>query len=117
MTWKKLLPLFVLAIVHNACRSQQSATTQPIVSGPAIYVATTGNDKWNGSTPEPNFLKTNGPVQTLERARDLLRRAGGGTVYIRGGTYVRSQTFDLGEEDSAADHAVVYRAYRNEHPI
>jgi parallel beta-helix repeat protein len=117
MICKKLLPLFVLAIVHTACRSHQSATTQPVVSGPTIYVATTGNDKWNGSAPEPNWLKTDGPVATLERARDLLRKTGGGTVYIRGGTYTRSQTFDLGEEDSAADHPVVYRAYPGEHPI
>ena len=103
MLWKKLSPLLFLLIVHNACRSHQSATTQPIVSGPTIYVATNGNDKWNGSAPEPNFLKTNGPVATLERARDLLRKTGGGTVYIRGGTYARSQTFDLGEEDGAGD--------------
>ncbi|HTL29975.1 MAG TPA: hypothetical protein VL282_12170, partial [Tepidisphaeraceae bacterium] len=109
--------LLSLAMVHIACRAHSNATTQPAATGPAIYVATNGNDKWTGASPEPNFLKTDGPVATLERARDLLRKRGGGTVYIRGGTYTRKQTFELGEEDGASDLPVVYRAYPGEHPI
>ena len=39
----------------------------------AIYVSPSGNDAWSGSLAEPNEQKTDGPLATLEKARDLVR--------------------------------------------
>ena len=63
------------------------------------------------------------PFVSLEQARDALRLAqqdgdlpaGGVTVWLRGGIYARTNTFDLTSADSGAAAApVVYRAYPGE---
>ncbi len=61
-------PLFCLAIVLAAGTALLAQT--PAVT---LYVETTGNDAWNGTLPAPNAAKTDGPVATLARARDLIR--------------------------------------------
>jgi hypothetical protein len=89
-----------------------------------FYVATNGNDGWSGTLAAPNPARSDGPVATLERAREALRRAKaegqivtGGTVWIRGGTYSRERSFELTAADSGAPQApIVYRAYTNETP-
>ena len=115
MICKKLQLLCLLAIVHMACRTAPTAI-DPYVSGPVFFVAPEGNDKASGTTPTRTWSGA-GPFATLERARDALRKTGGGTVYIRGGVYTRDETFELGEEDGMADHPVIYRAYPGEKPI
>ena len=40
-----------------------------------LYVSTRGNDTWSGTLPEPNATRTDGPLLTLHRARDLAREA------------------------------------------
>ena len=81
-----------------------------------LYVSTTGADSWTGALPDPNADRSDGPLATLEAARDALRgAAGGGTVVLRGGVHERSETFHLTSEDSGADGApVVYRAAKGE---
>ncbi|MCX6622890.1 MAG: right-handed parallel beta-helix repeat-containing protein, partial [Acidobacteria bacterium] len=58
------------------------------------------------------------PFRTLERARDAVRtaaRPAGVTVWLRGGTYRLTKTFELGAGDSGASgHPVVYRAMAGE---
>ncbi len=88
--------------------------------GPLVlYVATDGNDAWSGTLAHPDAAGTDGPLATLDAARDALRalRAegrlpeGGATVMVAGGTYELSQTFELGSEDSGtAEAPVVFRA-------
>lgn len=56
------------------------------------YVAPDGNDANPGTISEP-FL-------TLERARDAMRNSDIKTVYLRAGTYLRTQTLVLEEADS-----------------
>jgi hypothetical protein len=79
-----------------------------------LYVSLEGDDTWTGALSEPNADRSDGPVATLEAARDALRgvsRTDGATVIVRGGTYARSETFELASPDSGADGApVVYRA-------
>ena len=91
--------------------SAQTATT--------LYVSTAGDDAWTGALPEPDADRSDGPLATLEAARDALRALrteGGATVIVRGGTYERDSTFELAAEDSGADGApVVYRAAEDEH--
>ncbi|TLS48332.1 DUF1349 domain-containing protein [Paenibacillus antri] len=81
----------------------------------AYYVSNTGSDANSGTI--------DAPFATLERARDEIRElksssglpAGGVTVYVRGGEYELSHTFELNEADSgASDKPVVYTAYPGE---
>jgi len=88
-----------------------------------LFVAVEGNDDWSGSLPAPNAARTDGPLATLERARDQVRRMkqtgglpqGGVSIELRGGDYERSKTFELTAEDSgSSDARIVYRGYQNE---
>ncbi len=79
------------------------------------YVATDGSDADPGTLAEP--------FATLEKARDVVRAlprplpAGGVTVFIRGGTYRRTSTFNLSSSDSGTEAApIFYKAYPGETP-
>jgi hypothetical protein len=85
------------------------------VTAVEFFVATDGNDAWEGTRARP--------FATLEGARDAIRRlqgngplpAGGLTVWLRGGTYPRAETFTLGAEDSGTpDAPIAYRACEGE---
>lgn len=75
-----------------------------------FYVAADGADANPGTQGQP--------FATLERAREAIRKLrtesgalpdGGATVYLRGGTYPRTATFELTAEDSGtADAPIVY---------
>lgn len=80
-----------------------------------LYIAPNGDDSSPGTIEEP-FL-------TLEGARDAIRthRAEGTlpdgpvTVYLREGSYYRTQSFELGAEDSGtADSPITYASYPGE---
>ena len=82
-----------------------------------LYISPTGTDSNPGTLDKP-FL-------TLERARDEIRALkrsaqfpdSGVTVFLRGGTYVRTEPFDLRPEDSGSENApIVYTAYPGENP-
>jgi len=53
-------------LVFALALSTQAATT--------VYVSPNGNDAWSGLTAAPNAGKTDGPVATLQRARDIVRQ-------------------------------------------
>jgi hypothetical protein len=89
------------------CRfSLVSALLAPAVAMAVdVYVATDGNDAWSGRFAAPNAAKTDGPLATLQRARDELRKAPkdqGRNVIVRAGTYRLTQPFALTEEDSGS---------------
>lgn len=101
-------------------RTITAPTAQP---GEIVYISTQGNDRWSGRFAEPKADGSDGPFATLERARDAIREmkkaarlpAGGAVVQIRAGTYPRSATFQLQQEDcGTAAGPIVYRAYQNE---
>lgn len=85
-----------------------------------FYVATDGNDAWSGRHPEPNEARTDGPLATLGRARDAIRRAksrGPVVVMVRGGTYRLTEPFVLRAEDSGTEGCpITYAAYPGETP-
>lgn len=96
---------------------QRSRTTMPKGPEPGLklYVAPDGDDTGPGDQSKP--------WATLERARDHIRQikrqgplpAGGVTVLIRGGQYVRKNTFLLTAEDSgSAEAPIVYRSMPGE---
>jgi hypothetical protein len=86
--------------------------------GVELYVAPAGSDK-NPGTKEK-------PLLTLEGARDLIRAArkrnavpsGGVTVFLRGGTHVRTSTFAMTKEDSGRpDSPVTYSSFPGEKAV
>ncbi|TAE78636.1 MAG: hypothetical protein EAZ65_04565 [Verrucomicrobia bacterium] len=88
------------------------------IPAPAIsyHVATNGSDDNSGRIDDP--------FATLEKARDMIRAlprplpAGGVAVFVRGGTYRRTATFNLTAGDSGtADAPIVYKAYGSESPV
>jgi parallel beta-helix repeat protein len=89
-----------------------------------IYVAIGGNDKLTGSAASFDRRINDGPVATLQRARDLVRemRKGGAgpraRIFLRGGTHYLNSTLQLDKEDSGTDSApLVITGYRKERPI
>jgi parallel beta-helix repeat protein len=80
------------------------------LSGADLYVSLKGSDGNPGTKQKP--------FATLERARDAARSMKHDstiTVWLRGGTYLRSDTFTLSAADSGAASApVVYRAVPGE---
>ena len=80
-----------------------------------IYVSTTGDDRNPGSKEKP--------LCTLEGARDRIRVVqskgtlpeGGVTVFLRGGIYKRTDTFNLTMDDSGIAKAPIrYRSFKDE---
>lgn len=83
-----------------------------------LFVAPSGNDQWSGLSAEPNAQQTDGPLATLEGARNAVRRikqqglpAGGVVVEVLAGRYELSRPVELTAEDSGtAEAPIVYRA-------
>lgn len=81
----------------------------------AFFVAPDGRDTDTGSA--------SAPFASLEAARNAIRKLkdsaplpkGGLTVYLKGGSYPISQTFELSQQDSGtAESPIVYRNYQSE---
>ena len=86
-----------------------------------IFVSPSGNDNWSGKTAI-SYGK-DGPFNTLERARDEIRKIkknhqniqGGIAVNLIGGIYALSNTFELNFDDGGTvDEPIVYRAWKDE---
>jgi hypothetical protein len=86
-------------------------------AGATIYVAPNGNDNWSGTLAQPNRQGTDGPVATIERARDILRQrkaaAEDRRVVIADARYQLTKPFVLTPEDSVA----TYEAAPGAHPV
>jgi len=115
--WTDTALLLAVACLWTGAASAEPASAK--AAGGALYVAANGSDAWSGKPPAPNRAKTDGPVATLERARDAIRKlkeigalpAGGLEVQLRGGLYERAETFELGPDDSGtADCPITYRS-------
>ena len=55
-----------MSISGNAVKTKQDGLT--------IHVSCSGNDLWSGRLPEPNASGTDGPLVSLEGARDSIRK-------------------------------------------
>lgn len=121
--------LAALALVAALCAGYEAACLSSIARADAaqadLYVSPAGNDAWSGTLAEPNAEKTDGPLATIHRARDLVRelkgQAGRATpvvVALRGGAYYLAETFVLTPADSGtAAVPIVYRAFPGERPV
>jgi len=98
--------------------SGQQDKADGLAGGMVLYVWPGGSDAWTGRLATPNADRSDGPLHSLEAARDALRQLrrngalhGGATVVLCGGVHVRDRSFELTAEDSGqADAAIVYRA-------
>ena len=78
----------------------------------AIYLAPGGRDDWSGRRPAPEIA--DGPVATLERARDLARADPGiDSIVLRGGDYWLTAPVAFGPED----RGLALRAATGETPV
>ncbi|MBN1344073.1 MAG: right-handed parallel beta-helix repeat-containing protein [Phycisphaerae bacterium] len=88
-----------------------------------LHVASFGNDGWSGKSEKPNAEKSDGPFETIGRARDAIRRMKrdgglpreGVVVEILGGRYELAEPIELTAEDSGtAESPIVYRGRAGE---
>jgi len=87
----------------------QAATT--------VHVSPSGNDNWSGRIAQPNAQKTDGPVATLQRARDIIRQTRSEQdqprVIVADGRYEMTEPFVLTPQDSG----VTYEAASGARPV
>ncbi len=108
------------------------AIVLPLVPGSALgaetitlYVSPEGDDAWSGLLAEPNAERTDGPLASLEGARDAIRalKADGDLtapveVLVRGGTYRLHRSFVLEPQDSGTEQTpITYAAFPGERPV
>ncbi len=102
--------------------------TEPCRAEIVVHVATAGNDAWSGDLAAPNADRTDGPVATLERARDRVRelrlrdaarrRDEPVRVVVATGRYEISTPLELTGEDGGSPAApVVYAAADGARPV
>lgn len=119
------LALVVASVVMMTRGQRVAAGTAPAAKPATVFVSPAGNDAWSGSLPEPNAARTDGPLATVQAARDLLRarKANGArtrpvAVVVRGGFYPQTEALVFTPEDSGtAEAPVTYQAYPGEHPV
>jgi hypothetical protein len=95
------------------------------VDAMTLYVSPEGSDRWSGLLAQPNVAKTDGPVATLERARDLIRQSRNGTelrepvrIVVAGGIYTMTAPFVLAPQDSGTDRSsITYEAAPGVKPV
>jgi hypothetical protein len=93
------------SILALACSAVPAAT---------FYVATDGNDQWSGRLEKANADKTDGPLASLQGARDAVRKlkAAGPLkepvkVIVAGGRYALADTVVFSPEDSGTEAAPI----------
>ena len=86
-----------------------------------LYVSPCGNDSWSGKYPEPNAENTDGPLASLQGARDQVRTMkqkalldGQVTVQFRDGRYHVDAPVVFGPDDS---YPVTYTSYADENAV
>ncbi len=79
-----------------------------------LYVAPDGNDAWSGRLARPNAARTDGPLASLQGARDVIRKgkaAGtlteGVDVLVADGVYRLSETLVFTPQDSGTQEAPI----------
>ncbi|RYX85900.1 right-handed parallel beta-helix repeat-containing protein [bacterium] len=90
-----------------------------------IYVAPNGNDQWTGALARPNTPSTDGPLATLQGARDAIRKlkAGGPLkeevhVIVAQGNYPITKPLVFEPGDSGTAQApIFYQSAQGAHPV
>lgn len=117
--WKKRFSTILFGVCLSSILSHGAFT---VPSATILYIAEDGNDAWTGKLPSPNNDRTDGPLVSLERARDAIRSLkvygkleSPVKVMVRGGTYRLNKTFILEAQDSGSKNCPIeYKAYPGE---
>ncbi|MCX7827371.1 MAG: hypothetical protein N2689_17715, partial [Verrucomicrobiae bacterium] len=90
-----------------------------------LYVAPDGNDAWSGRLQRPHHARTDGPLASLQGARDAVRRLKATAplphpirVVVAHGHYALAAPVVFTPEDSGTpEHPIVYEAARGARPV
>ena len=90
-----------------------------------LHVSPAGNDAWSGTAPEPNADKTDGPLASLQGARDALRKlraarplAESVRILLAEGIYSQEKPLVLEPQDSGTEQApITYEAVTKTRPV
>ncbi|UKS26983.1 hypothetical protein LOZ80_36910 [Paenibacillus sp. HWE-109] len=103
----KLSSLFVF-IFLVALTNWGFITPEAKAAGTNYYVATNGNDSWNGTSP--TFVSgTTGPFKTIQKAASLMQP--GDTCIIRGGTYPEEV---IPANSGTSENRIIFKPYPGE---
>lgn len=97
----------------------------PAACAATFHVAPDGNDAWSGRIEKPNAARTDGPLASLEGARDAVRRLNQQgpltepvRILIGDGSYALNKTLVLGSMDSGTeDCPISYEAAEGAKPV
>ncbi|MHB8972748.1 MAG: right-handed parallel beta-helix repeat-containing protein [Pirellulaceae bacterium] len=90
-----------------------------------LYVAPDGNDAWSGRLARPNASRTDGPLASLQGARNAIRQQKAAAaiakpvqVLIADGQYANTEPLVFAPEDSGTQQCpIVYQAAPDAHPV
>lgn len=119
---KTLRSLVVCMCVLLLCASVWASSARDTIT---LFVAENGNDDWSGRRAAPNVGDTDGPLASIDGARQAVRRlraAGLMTmpvrVLVREGTYFISEPIVFEPEDSGSERLpITYANYPGERPV
>lgn len=112
-------------VLFSACTVTDTSTKQEPETV-TFFVSPRGNDTWSGKQAKPNWTKSDGPFQTIVRARDAIRalktRDGSHqhpvTVMLDDGLYCQRDVLTFGPEDSGSEACpITYAARPGRTPI
>lgn len=114
--------LVVSMCVLVLCASVWASSARNAIT---LFVAEDGNDDWSGRRAVPTVGDTDGPLATIDGAREAVRRlraTGGMTlpvrVLVRQGTYFISEPIVFEPEDSGSPELpITYANYPGESPV
>ncbi|MBI5819038.1 MAG: right-handed parallel beta-helix repeat-containing protein [Verrucomicrobia bacterium] len=116
------LKLFPLTLFFAVLATLALATVAHAVT---LHVAPDGNDAWSGALARPNRDRNDGPLASLQGARDAARKlkAAGPLsepvrVIVAGGNYALTAPLVLTPEDSGTEKCpIIYEAARSAKPV
>ena len=108
---KSILKLFVIFVVLlSSCNNRGRSLV--------LYVSNSGNDAWSGRTDSVKSKNDDGPLKTIEGARNELRKLrmqgklpkGEIVIELLGGVYEMTGTFELEQNDGAdgSESRIIY---------
>jgi len=114
------------SVANESASTRKQAQSDDLRLDPSIAIfvsATDGNDHWSGRLQWPNFERTDGPLATLDHAREVVQsidKTGVDrvTVFFGGGTYYLPATVTFTEADSGtASTEIIYENFPGEAPV
>ncbi|MCX5674303.1 MAG: right-handed parallel beta-helix repeat-containing protein [Planctomycetota bacterium] len=108
-----------------ACALALAAALPDPLAAATLYVAPGGNDQWSGRAEKSNADKTDGPLASLQGARDAVRKLKTAgplkepvKVVVADGLYPLADTLTFSPEDSGTEAATItYEAAPGAKPV